>query len=68
MGDVLIFTILSGILFVLCEGGSPEKNHKIKKVESLGTAFFIKDCLVIAELALVVLKHSNRLHKADWLG
>ena len=42
MGDVLIFTIWSGILFVLCTGCSPEQNQKIKKVESLVHAFFYK--------------------------
>ena len=52
MVDILIFTNWLGILFVLCEGVPPEKNQKIKKVESLGTAFFYKEVTSVGRIGI----------------
>ena len=43
MVDILIFTIWSGILFVLFTRISLDQNQKIKKVESLVPPIFYKE-------------------------
>ena len=55
-----------GVYFV--QGVFQIKIKKSKKSNHLSMPFFIKDGLVIAELAMSGLKQLNRLYKADWLG
>ena len=50
------------------KGFCQKKIKKSKKSNHLIMPFFIKNWQVSAYLAVMVLKHSNRLHKADWLG
>ena len=62
------YNLAGNLAVYFVKGFHQSKIKKSKKSNHQSLPFFIKDRLVIAELAMGGLKQSNRLHKADWLG